>query len=131
MKDYNSITNQHIKSQFVQREILMCMSSIMDACFTAGQDGAQDMPNYFSHLTTPNIHRVRPIPKPMPVYWVTLRQAYTYLSNYFICKPRYCPTIPSCPRYFFAEPTCLWMLVYIKHTIYISFWLSYSKHIVI
>lgn len=50
--DYNSITNQEIKSRFVRREVLTCFSYEMDAVLKASYDGSIgnatkiDLPTY-------------------------------------------------------------------------------------
>lgn len=45
--DYNSIKNQDIKRQFVQREVLACMSSVMDEVFAAGLTDYENIENYW------------------------------------------------------------------------------------
>lgn len=46
MKDYNSTTNQHIKSKFVDREVICLFSYPMEACLKAGAFDMDDMPQY-------------------------------------------------------------------------------------
>lgn len=46
MKDANSSTNQKIKGQFVDREVICLFSYPFEACLKAGSDGVEDMPSY-------------------------------------------------------------------------------------
>lgn len=45
--EYNSRRNQEIKGQFVKREIVYCLSSVMDEVFSAGLVNYEDIENYW------------------------------------------------------------------------------------
>lgn len=44
LKDSNSTTNQHIKGKFVEREVMACVSSLVEYVLSKSQEGDRDAP---------------------------------------------------------------------------------------
>ena len=58
MKDYNSVENQRIKSEFVRREVMACFSYEMDAILKASAEQKAELPTFEDIENLPAILRI-------------------------------------------------------------------------